>query len=156
MPSVKDAWTGTSRMAPVLQKAIKDSATILLGNKAVPFLVTAEKAWQAGIATAKHLIVVKSVIVPLSNEASNTTQLMSRGVPIRAIIKGKTGKLVEITQYLKNRDRSIEIDAQMARHRGDTLTTSKLLAQKKNLAPASTHTGSCHLMNWSFLPKPPA
>jgi hypothetical protein len=133
MPSVKDAWTGTTRMSPVMQKIIKDSATILFGNKAVPWLVTAEKAWQAGIATAKHIIVVKSVIVPLSNEASNTTQLMSRGVPIRAIFKGKTGKLVEITQYLKNRDRAIEIDAQLARHRGDTLMTSKLTAQKKNL-----------------------
>jgi hypothetical protein len=98
MPSIKDAWDGASRLPDGVKKTIRDTATLIMGKKALPWLVTAEKAWMAGISMTKNTIVVRSVIVPLSNIASNVMQLMSLGVPVRAISRGFQSKLVEINQ----------------------------------------------------------
>ncbi len=71
MPSVVarlrsgDVWTGLSRLDPKAQKAFMDTATFFFGKDTFKYLVTAEKAWQAGISVAKHTIVIRSVIVPL-------------------------------------------------------------------------------------------
>ena len=69
MPSVKDVWDGASRLDPQIRKVIRSTTTLILGAKAMPWIVTAEKAWAAGISVAKNTIVVRSVIVPMSNIA---------------------------------------------------------------------------------------
>lgn len=133
VPSVKDAWEGASRLDPHTRKLIRDAATVVIGARALPWMVTAEKLWGAGISVVKNTIVVRSVIVPLSNATSNILQLMAAGVGIRDISKGMPAKLVEINQYLKNRDREIELKTLMARYRDDTLRTLRFEAELKGL-----------------------
>lgn len=137
MPSVKDLWDGASRLDPKARRMLRNAATVVIGKRALTTLVTAEKLWAAGISVTKNTIVVRSVIVPLSNMASNVLQLMSRGVGLREIWRGMPAKLVEITQFLKNRDREIEIRALLARHRDDTLRTLKLTAELKSIEDAN-------------------
>lgn len=134
MPSVKDIWQNRGKPEDGhVARAIRDTATFLLGKDALPWAVRAEKGWQAGISVAKNTIVVKSVIVPVSNIASNVIQLMSRGVPVRHIWKGMGPKLVEINTYLRNKEREVEINALLARHRNESLPTTKLKAELKAL-----------------------
>jgi len=80
MPSVRDAWAGPSRVDPTVRKATRDAVTFILGINALPWLLTGEKFWQAGISVAKQSIVIRSVVVPMSNIASNVQQLMVLGV----------------------------------------------------------------------------
>ena len=118
-PSVADAWTGDSRINAEVRRYFTKTMEFFLGDKAYKTLVTAEKAWQAGIFVAKDTIVVRSFVVPVSNIASNFVQLMINGVSPRDIYRFMTTGLVEIDQHLKHEARRIEIKAEMA------ATTSK-------------------------------
>ena len=135
--SVSDLWTGESRLNPTAAKAFTDVATALMGRNIFKYLVTAEKFWQAGVSVAKQTIVIRSVIVPLSNLGSNFLQLSMAGVPVRDIAKGMTTKLVEIDQHLKNLERGVEIQALMARYRDDPIRMEKLETEFKALQDSS-------------------
>jgi len=136
MPSVSDFWNGLSRMSPEFQKSFVDTATLVFGKNTFRYLVTAEKAWQTGVSMAKHIIVVSSVIVPVSNFLSNFVQLTLNGVPLRSIGKGMASKLVEIDQHLKHLDRMVEIQTLMARYQTDRTMTQKLEAELQSLKDA--------------------
>ncbi len=94
--TVADNWTEQSRLKPEVQKAVVDLTTLILGKNAFKYTVTAEKGLQTAVSVAKNTIVIRSVIVPASNMASNVIQLMTNGVPLRSIVKGMPEKLVEI------------------------------------------------------------
>jgi hypothetical protein len=132
-PSVGELWKGGSRVHPKTQEAFVKTAEALMGRNAFKYLVTAEKAWQAGISVAKNTIVIRSVIVPMSNLGSNFLQLMTNGVGSRDIYKGMTSKLVEIDQHLANLNRIVEINAKIARHRNEPLQVRRLEAEKRSL-----------------------
>lgn len=110
---------------------------MLFGRNAYPWLVRAEKGWQAGVSAAKNTIVIRSVIVPASNLASNFLQLMTLGVGIRDIVNGFSTKLVEIDQHLKNLERKVEIEALKARHHADPVRVRRLDAELKLLDDAN-------------------
>ena len=131
--SVADAWTDLTRLDPRSQKMLVKTATALFGESAFKKLVTAEKAWQSGISMAKQTIVIRSIIVPLSNLASNFLQLSLNGVGIRDIYRGMTTKLLEIEHYLKNAQRDVELNALLARHQDNPLMVKKLETEKKLL-----------------------
>lgn len=131
--SVGDIWTEMTRMDPKVQKAFHDTATVIMGKDAFRNLVTAEKYWQAGISVAKTTIVIRSIIVPVSNLASNFLWLMATGVSLTKISKGFTSKLVEINQYLANQERKVRINALLARHRNDKVMTKRLTTELKSL-----------------------
>lgn len=135
--SIGDAWMGPSRFSPEMRKAVVDVATLIMGRNTFKVLVTAEKSWKAGISVAKQTIVIRSVIVPMANLASNVLQAATNGVPVRSIAKGFATKLIEIDHHLKNLDRLVEINALLARYRDDVFETRKLLAEKKSLEDAS-------------------
>ena len=135
--SVGDLWTGMSRLHPTAQKAFVDTASLIMGDKAFRNLVTAEKAIQAGVSVAKNTIVIRSVIVPLSNMASNFRQLLLLGVNARSIYSGMKTKLVEIDQHLKNLDRKVELEVQLARYRSDPIKTLKINVELKSLEDSS-------------------
>lgn len=135
--SVGQAWTGSSRMSEPVKKAIRDVTETIMGRNAYRNMVVAEKAWQAGISVAKNTIVIRSVIVPASNIASNVVQLMVNGVNLRDIVNGSKTKLVEIDHHLKNLKRIVEIDAKLARHRNNPKEVRRLEAEKKSLQDAS-------------------
>lgn len=131
--SVGDLWADMSRLPKPAQQAFMDTATFFMGTKALRNLAVAEQGWKTGVAVAKSTIVVKSVVVPLANLASNFLQLMSHGVPIRHISKGMTAKLVEIDQHLRNLQRNVEIEALKARHHKDPVMLRKLEVEQKSL-----------------------
>jgi hypothetical protein len=119
--SVGDAWTGMSRHNEKARRAFADAmmAMPFMGKDAFKYLSQAEALWKTGASVAKQTIVVRSVIVPAANMASNVLQLMTVGVSVRDMAKGFPEKLVEIEQHLKNLDRAVRIKALMARHHRD-------------------------------------
>ena len=86
---------------------------------------------------AKSTIVIRSVIVPVANVASNVLQLMAFGVPLRDIQNGFKTKLVEINQHLANEARRVEIGAEMAQHKPKSVAYRKLEAELKSLEDAN-------------------
>ena len=132
-PSIGDAWIGASRWNDKTKKAFSDAATVIAGKDAYRYLVTAEKAWQAGVSVAKNTIVIRSVVVPVANFASNFFQLMTRGVNPLTIPKSFARHLIEINQFLRNEERRIEIQMKMARHRGEPVMLARLESQLQSL-----------------------
>ena len=135
--TVGDNWTGNSRLKPEVQKAVVDMTTLVLGRNAFKYLVTAEKGWQAAVSVAKNTIVIRSIIVPASNMASNVLQLMTNGVGLRDITKGMPEKLVEIDQHLKNVQRIVELKAELAQVDPDSVPARKIKAQIQSREDAS-------------------
>ena len=135
--SMADNWTRLSQHDEKSRKAFVDAATVVLGKDAFKHLVRAEKGWQAGISVAKNTIVIRSIIVPAGNLASNFLQLMTLGVGVRDIAKGFSTKLVEINQYQANDARGIEIRAQMARHRDNPARLRQLKIELQSIEDAN-------------------
>ena len=82
---------------------------------------------------AKNTIVIRSVIVPASNLASNFLQLMTLGVGARDIAKRLVDQARRDHQHLANLDRKTEIKTQMARHCGDPVRMRQLEVELKSL-----------------------
>ncbi|MCC5976405.1 MAG: hypothetical protein JJT81_20490 [Rubellimicrobium sp.] len=135
MPSVGDMWSGESDLPGPVRDVAREVATLVLGNKAKPMLVTVEKLLQNAVGIAKTTIVVRSVIVPYANALSNVVQLMGYGVPLRNIVNGSRDTFLEITKYLENRDRIVEIEALLGRYRqsNDRARILKLEAELQTL-----------------------
>jgi hypothetical protein len=111
--SIGDVFNGTSRLSPAVRKSIKDLTTATFGNAAYKHLVNSEKTLQNFVVDAKLIIVVKSVIVPMSNFISNIIQLVSRGVPISDIVRKMPKKVAEVDAYVRGRLRLIEAEAEL-------------------------------------------
>ncbi|QIG68811.1 virion RNA polymerase protein [Rhizobium phage RHph_Y2_6] len=138
--SVGDAWTGTTRWSDTTVKRFREIATAVFatagkGNDAYRYLVKSEEIVQKGVAAAKELIVVKSVIVPVSNILSNMWQLAHAGVPIKDIIRGMGTKTVEVNKYIENKARQIELEADLraAQIRKDVRAERKLQTEWNQL-----------------------
>ena len=131
--SISDAWTGTTRWSPETQKAVYNLALSVFGNDAYKYLTNAESFIQSAVGDAKVLIVVKSVVVPMTNLIANMYQLIARGVPIRNILKGYKSKVMEIDSYAKSRLREIEVEAELRAATGNPIKTNKLNAELKSI-----------------------
>ena len=131
--SISDAWTGITRWSPTTQKNVYNMALSIFGNDAYRYLTNAESVIQAAVGDAKVLIVVKSVVVPMTNLIANIYQLIARGVPIRNILKGYKAKVLEIDSYAKSRLREIEVEAELRAATGDVIKTNKLNAELKSI-----------------------
>jgi hypothetical protein len=138
--SVGDAWTGNTRWSESTVKRFRKIATTIFdiagdGNNAYKYLVKGEEVVQKGVAAAKELIVVKSVIVPVSNILSNMYQLLHAGVPVTDIIRGMATKTIEVNKYIQNKDRQIELEADLraAQVRKDVRAERKLQTEWNQL-----------------------
>jgi hypothetical protein len=116
--SVGDLFTGKTRWNPRVTKEFETLALGMLGKDAYKWMVASEKNVQELVANVKTLIVVKSVIVPAANMVSNMFQLLNRGVPLRAIIRGVPAKTAEINAYIKRRHREIDLEADLRAAQG--------------------------------------
>lgn len=116
--SVGDFWTGNTRWSPETQKAIRNAAMSVFGKNAYTHLMNAESFLQDHVMEAKLLIVVKSIVVPGANLASNMYQLLMNGVPLRNVIKMVGKKTTEINEYIKLRDQEVKLEAEMMIARG--------------------------------------
>lgn len=131
--TIGDAWTGNTRWSPKTQEAVKNLAVSAFGNKAYRLAVDAERTIENFVSDAKVLIVVKSVIVPVSNLMSNVYQLAARGVPMTSIIKGFPKKTAEIDGYVKSRVRQIELEAELRAAAGDITAERKLKTEIQSI-----------------------
>ena len=109
--SVSDLWSGKTRLPDPVRKAVTGIVQTFAGTKAMRLLSAAETATQGVVASAKDIIVIRSLVVPMANMQSNVIQLTTRGVPIKQIVKGFRGKLAEVEQYNQNITKKIELEA---------------------------------------------
>jgi len=124
--SIGDSWTGNTRLPKPVQEGIKNVATAVFGNDAYRYLVNAEKLLQNLVIEAKLFIVIKSVIVPVSNMAANVIQLSSRGVPMLDIVRGMKKKTAEVDSYTRSRLRLLDAQAELAAVEDDPFKRRKL------------------------------
>jgi hypothetical protein len=120
---VSDFWTGQSRMTPDNQTRFKNAALGAFGAfgkeaKAYTSLMTAQQFWQGIVSDARHMIVVKSIIVPAANLLSNMKHLSNVGVGFRQILVGVARKTAETNDYMKRRRQEIELDSELLAARG--------------------------------------
>ncbi|WP_295075813.1 hypothetical protein [Tabrizicola sp.] len=131
--SITDPWTGISRMDEKYQEGFVKVVTAIMGKDAFTYLATAEKGIPAGVSVVKSTIVVRSIIIPMANLASNFLQLSLNGVSIRDMASGYQTKLVEITKYQKNLKRAIDIKAEITAQRGKPDAVRRLETELKSL-----------------------
>ncbi len=135
--SIGDMWTGNSRISEETQRVIRRAAIGVFGADAYQKMVNAEKFHQNVISAARILIVVKSVVVPISNVISNIYQLTARGVPLIDTLKKLPAKTAEVDQYVKNRLRQIEVEAELRAATGDVVKTRKLNTELQGIDDAN-------------------
>lgn len=131
--SIGDMWTGNTRWSPAVQSAIKDVLTSFMGNKAYAYAVNAEQTWQSFVKDSRTLVIVKSVVVPLSNMYSNAIQLVSLGVPLKTLRKGVTQKLAEIEFYNNGILRHMSLEARRNTVRGDMIAERRINTEMKSI-----------------------
>ncbi len=135
--SVGDIWSGDTRIGDEARVAIQRAVVGVFGVDAYRKLVNAEKIYQNVISTARVIIVVKSVVVPMSNLISNIYQLTARGVPLIDSLKKMPGKTAEVDQYVKNRIRQIQVEAELRAADGSVVKTRKLETELQSLKDAN-------------------
>ncbi len=133
--SIGDAWTGTSRWSEDTQKTVRDLAISFGGAKAYKIAVDGERILKGVVSNIKNIVVVKSVIVPMSNTISNIFQLIARGVPKKDIIKGMGTKINETNQYMKSylRQTQLEADLKVATIANDKTKQSNIERELQSL-----------------------
>lgn len=133
--TVGDMWSGNHRWSKQTEEAVRNIAITMFGNKAYEYMTKAESAVQGVVSSAKTLIVMKSVVVPISNIIGNVYQLMSRGVPLMSIGKGMPRKFAEIEAYTKSRKREVAVEAQIraAVASSDVRTEGKLRVELQSI-----------------------
>ncbi|ACL81328.1 N4 v-RNAP-like protein [Silicibacter phage DSS3phi2] len=118
-PSITDMWSGKTRIPKPLQAAIVASTEAIMGRKAMRWLSTGEEALQGAVSTAKDIIVVRSLVVPVANVQANVMQLANAGVPVKQITKGYRAKLAEAEEFIQNRTKIIDLQQKMKIARND-------------------------------------
>ena len=112
--SLTDPWNGASQLPQGIQKAFKDLTTVIAGEKAYAMVKRFENGVQDAVSYAKTTIIVRSVIVGTSNIASNALHLTAKGVsPLKM---GKVGrqKMLEINEFVRNREKIQSLQLQYA------------------------------------------
>jgi hypothetical protein len=129
--SVGDSWTGVTRFNENTQNAIVNLATGFLGRDAFKKLVQAERFVEGVVGDIRKTIVVRSVIVPWGNFISNMGQLLTRGVPLHALISGVPKKLNEIQTYAKSQRDHIRYESDLLAAKGANDTRGIAQAEAK-------------------------
>ncbi len=129
--SVGDSWTGVTRWSQNTMDQVRNLGMAVFGNQAYRYMVNTETTLQNYVKDARVLIVVKSVIVPAANLASNILQLVARGVPMARILRDIPKKVVEVNEYAKTRLRKIEAEAELMAAKDDVVKSRKLTAEIK-------------------------
>lgn len=127
------AWTGNTRWEKSFQENFQNLALTMMGNRAYKTLVNAEKLLQQGVATAKTLIVVKSVVVSAGNLLSNMYQLVGNGVSPITMAQSAPKKLAEVQAYMRSRQREVRAEAELRAAEGKPNQKLKLEAELRTI-----------------------
>ena len=142
-PSITDMWTGKSRMPEALQKTVVAVTEKAMGRNAMRWLSGGEEVFQGVVSTAKDVIVVRSLVVPVANLQANVVQLANAGIPLKQINKGYRAKLAEAEEYVNNRTKIIDLEqkeriarnANQKRILQDKIQVLKDLEERMTIAP---------------------
>jgi len=140
-PSIMDIWSGKTRMPEFVQDVIKTAVAVIPGNQAVAVLSRTEEAVQGAVATAKDIIVVRSLIVPYMNTQANVFQLLGRGVGVKQMKRGYDEKIVELERFNENTKKLIELKMKVALAGNDKNKQAILLQQAQVIADENIRMG---------------
>jgi hypothetical protein len=127
--SVVDMWSGKTRLPKSVQNTVTGVTTMFFGDKALKVVGSFETGAQQLISSAKDIIVVRSMVVPMMNLKANVIQLTTRGVPTKQVYKGFREKLAEVEKYNQNVKEKIELEARV-RLAGVGSNRAKVLEQR--------------------------
>lgn len=118
-PSITDMWSGKSRIPKPLRAVVVGATEAFMGRKAMRWLAASEEALQGAVSTAKDIIVIRSLVVPVANIQANAMQLANAGVPLKQILKGYREKLAEGEEFVRNRTKIIDLQQKRILARND-------------------------------------
>lgn len=133
---LSDLWTGVSRISEENRKFVTDLLEGVFGRKTYETAMKATKLWTGIVSEAKVLIVVKSVVVPVMNLASNVLQLLGRGISARSIFTNGIKVFEEIKKYDENQKLGIKLQADI-RAEKDPFTKARMEARLESLKAAN-------------------
>lgn len=112
--SVIDIYTGVSYWSPETLKQIRKYVSFIFRSedKAYEYLLKGERAIQYTMASARKLIIVKSVVVPLINIISNLLDLKIMGCGLNEF-KEIPSIVVQIEDYLKSQLDIVKLETQL-------------------------------------------
>lgn len=132
--SITDSWTGESRLPQKVQDEVVRLAETVFGKKAFEYLKRAENFEHSVVVSAKNLIIIRSVVVPVWNFCANIVQLLNEGVPLATIANHLPRVIKELEQYTKFRTELLKIEQELAGSIGGR--KDRLEAQKRILEDA--------------------
>jgi hypothetical protein len=135
--SVRDAFTGTSRWSPETQQALVTAATAVMGKNAYKYMVKTEDGLGDLVSYAKTTIVVRSMVVIWENLLSNNLHLLTWGVGPVELVKAQRAKFIEINQYVKNQERILELNAELAANVDNASKARRITAELRVLDDAN-------------------
>lgn len=112
-PSVSDYWTGNSRLSKEWLDFGRGVFISLLGKDAFTRMVKTEQSVMGVVSAVRNNIVIRSILVPISNMLSTARQLLARGHTIYELATGIPAKLVEIRQYVKGNLDKVKLEAEL-------------------------------------------
>lgn len=127
--SVRDAWTGNTRLPESWQTGIKDVATTIFGKDAYKRMVQGEDIVSQVVSAAKTTIIVRSTVVMAGNIISNMLHLATWGLGPIEQAKQTRKKFLEISQYVKNQERTLELNAELAANIGNASKERRIKAE---------------------------
>jgi len=108
------------------------------GNSGYKYLVMGEEGIQTFVSYAKTTIVIRSLVVMRDNIMGNNLHLMSWGIGPIQMAKGYRDKFLETNQYLKNQERILELNAELAANIDDPRKSRRINAELEVLADANS------------------
>ena len=135
---LNDIYTGNASMDEPTRRALLGIIqTVFIGPKGTQILFAAESAIKEGVATAKDLIVVRTLSVAYSNFMASANLVIANGVPITRLAKYYRQGLREVLAYNRLQQEVIQLTVQIAGATGvekarlETLQEGKIQAQKR-------------------------
>jgi hypothetical protein len=131
--SLREAWDEDSRAPEKFRQALKETATVFMGEKGYRNLVRAEEFVQDFVSYAKTTIVIRSVRVIYENLVSNQLHLMSHGIGPIDGLRGVKDKFLEANQYMRNREEITRLNMELAATGENPKIRERLQAQIQSL-----------------------
>ncbi len=149
--SFTDPWTGTSRLNPSVQKAIRDVSTMVLGKNAYKVAAISYTVITDTVSVAKTNIVVKSIVVTTGNFASNVLQLLTWGIGLPTIVKGMRDKFIETSAYSKNKSEILDLTARLSAEIGHPAKVREIKSRIQALEDINKNLSITPLIEaWEF------
>lgn len=112
---VLEIYTGDASLDPKTRKMMLGLLqTVFFGPKGTQILLAAEQAIKEGVATAKDLIIVRSMVVAWQNMQASAHLVLANGVPPAKIIKFYREGMADVRSYNRLQREVMQLRIQIA------------------------------------------